>query len=386
MELLHYFEPVSTEVLKDCDVFNKYPLSGALQINSFSKPLKSLEGIEIAILGVPEERHSLNKGCGFAPDIIRKYLYQLSAFEKNTIADLGNLKSGNTVQDTYIAVRDVIIELVSSEIVPITIGGSQDLTFAVFQSFEKLEQTVNLVTVDARFDLGDVNDPMNANNYLSKIITQKSNCLFNVTNLGYQAYYVSQEEIDLMKNILFDYNRLGYIQADIREAEPFFRDANMVSIDISAVRQSDAPGHFFPSPNGFYGEELCQLCRYAGLSDKVSWFGLFEVNPEQDINNQTSHLAAQAIWHFIEGFYLRKKEYPFTSLQEYRKIVVKVEEPDYEIIFYNNPATQRWWMEIPYQKAEYQKSMIIACSSKDYDNACKQEIPDRWWKTFQKIC
>ncbi|MFN8133913.1 MAG: hypothetical protein U0Z17_01300 [Bacteroidales bacterium] len=33
------------------------------------------------------------------------------------------------------------------------------------------------------------------------------------------------------------------------------------------------PGNANAIPNGFYGEEACQLMRYAGMSDKISSIG-----------------------------------------------------------------------------------------------------------------
>ncbi|MBI5218425.1 MAG: formimidoylglutamase [Bacteroidia bacterium] len=386
MELLHYFDFVDRGILSGRDISNKSALGKNIIINSEENPIRSLDNIEIALIGIPEERGSLNKGCSLAPDPIRKYFYLLNKFNKNNIADMGNVKQGNTINDTYCAVRDILIELLNKNIIPVLIGGSQDLTYANFLAYEKFNSAINIVSVDSRFDFGTIDDPVNSDNFLSKIISQKSNCLFNFTNIGYQSYYISQEEIDLMKNLLFDYYRLGFIQSNLNEAEPALRDAALVSFDINAIRQSDAPGHFFPSPNGLYGEEACQIARYAGLSDKVTSFGIYEANPKFDHNGQTAHLAAEIIWHFIEGVFHRKKDYPFTNISEYKKIIVKIESSNDDIIFYNNPLTDRWWMEVPYKKANYEKSIIISCSLEDYDIACTQEIPDRWWKAFQKIC
>lgn len=61
------------------------------------------------------------------------------------------------------------------------------------------------------------------------------------------------------------------------------------------------------SPNGFYGEEICAISRYAGISDKVSSFGIYEYNSKHDSNYQTAHLIAQMIWYFIEGVNYRPK-------------------------------------------------------------------------------
>ena len=111
-----------------------------------------------------------------------------------------------------------------------------------------------------------------------------------------------------MRKLNHDLIRIGEARSEIGETEPLFRDSDLITFDISAVRQSDAPGTFAPSPNGFYTEEICLLSRYAGLSDKLKIFGLFEVNPVLDSRYQTSSLAAQILWFMLEGVSQRTPE------------------------------------------------------------------------------
>jgi hypothetical protein len=112
-----------------------------------------------------------------------------------------------------------------------------------------------------------------------------------------------------------------------------------VSFDISAIKQSEAPGTRFPSPNGLLAEEACQLSRYAGLSDLVSCFGLFEINGKYDINEQTTHLAAQAIWYFIEGFAQRKKEKPAQGHADFKVFMVNHNDMEHALTFYKSLVT-----------------------------------------------
>ena len=148
------------------------------------------------------------------------------------------------------------------------------------------------------------------------------NYLFNYSNLGYQTYFVTQEEIDLMGKLHFDICRLGEIRADLTEAEPIIRNADMASFDLSSIRNSDAPANNNVTPNGFYGEEVCKLARYAGLSDKLTSVGFYELNPEIDDRGQTAHLLAQIVWYFIDGFYHRKNEIPERDNKEFLKYVI----------------------------------------------------------------
>lgn len=361
-------------------------------VKAFNSPnnFPDLSSVNIAIIGVLEDRNALNnEGCSQAPDQVRKYLYNL--YEGNytaKIADLGNIKMGHTVADTYFALSRALKELIQKNIVPIVIGGSQDLTYANYQAYEDLGQIINIVSVDPLFDLGNNENEINSQSYLSKIILHQPNYLFNFSNIGYQTYFVDQDGIDLMKNLFFDTYRLGQVQANIEEVEPIVRNADLISFDISAIRQSDAPGNKNASPNGFYGEEACKIVRYAGMSDKLTSIGFYEINPEYDRNGQTAHLVSQMMWYFIDGYYNRKNELPHQEKRQFVKYHVKLEEQKDEMVFYKSKKSDRWWMEVPIrsqQKVKFKRHHLIPCSYQDYQTACNNDLPDRWWQAYQKL-
>ena len=108
-----------------------------------------------------------------------------------------------------------------------------------------------------------------------------------------------------------DYStRIGRLRQNLFKAEPILRDTDILSIDMNVVRQADAPAATHPSPNGFKGEEVCQLLQYAGTSDRISIIGLFGMENKYDQRGQTAALAAQMLWHFIEGLDNRAGDYP----------------------------------------------------------------------------
>jgi hypothetical protein len=166
------------------------------------------------------------------------------------------------------------------------------------------------------------------------------------------------------------------------------RNADIVSFDISAIRMSEAPGSGNAGPNGFYGQEAAQLCRYAGMSDKLTSFGIYEFNPAMDREGQTAHLVAQMIWCFIEGVSQRKMDYPIGDYSEYYKYIVPMTESDHEIIFYKSTKTDRWWMDVPYpagKSRDYERHHLVPCTYEEYQQATNEEMPDRWWRTYQKL-
>jgi len=369
-EILQFIKEISTQQLGSKVVFHT------------AKDFPDLKKIRIAIIGVIENRGI--KGPTNSVDLnpIRKEFYSL--FPGNwdaSIADLGDILAGNSCDDTYFAVKKVVATLIKKKIIPIVIGGSQDLTYALYRAYDDLEQMVNLVSIDNKFDFGKESDAISASSFLTKIIIEEPNNLFNYSNIGYQTYYSSQEEIDLIDKLFFEGYRLGEISNNISISEPVFRDADIVSIDLTSVKSADS-GNTNPfTPNGFNGKEICTLARYSGISDKVSLFGVFNHNSTQ----QESVLIAQVLWYFIEGTHYRSNEYPFGSKEKYIKYIVPLDEE--ELIFYKSNKTDRWWIEIPFistNNNKLKKSSLLPCSYDEYLGACNQEIPERWWKAQRK--
>lgn len=385
MDLNDYFDPVSLVRSDQNILLPKKEFGRNIYVHTENNRIGDLEGYKIALLGVPEERNSSNTGCGSAPDNIRQYLYKLYRPAKNLkIIDLGNMKTGPSASDSYFGLRDVMTELLSKEIVPVIIGGSQDITYGVLLAYEKMKRPVNYVSLDPRLDIRSGGKEINSLNYLQHIISNKTKFLLNYTNIGHQAYFTDPDDLELIKDLYYEAIRLGDARSDIKEMEPVFRDADLVSFDISSVRQSDSPGHIHPSPNGFTGEEICQAAWYAGLSDSLSSFVISEINPRYDNNGQSSHLSAQILWYFIEGFSNKKSERPADN-SDFTKYIVDLDSLDQELVFYKSKNSARWWIEVPRVKKKAKGPYIISCSYDDYLNAGRQEIPDRWWKCFQRI-
>lgn len=344
----------------------------------------------IALLGVQEDRLSRNnRGCAHGANAVRPFLKALYPPSGNVkICDLGDILPGDTIEDTQYALKSVVKTLIRHNVIPVIIGGSQDLTFANFSAYESLEQTINVLCVDRLFDLSREQDEFHSEAFLNKIILHDPNYLFNYSNIGYQTYFLSDTELQLMEKLYFDTYRLGTFKNDIAATEPILRNADLVSFDMSVIRQSDAPGSASAGPNGFYGEDACQMSRYAGMSDKLTSIGFYEFNPQYDRDGQTAHLLAQMIWCFIEGFYQRKKDFPFRDETKYFKFQVIISDFDHEMIFYKSKVSDRWWLSVPYpesKRSRFERHHLVPCNYQDYQLACSEEVPDLWWKTFQKI-
>src|SRR5687767_11239637 len=240
MDFSIYLEPVNLYEISSNSKYEEGLLGGVIDIHT-DNHFPDCEGAKIAIIGVKEERRSVNNtGCAQAPDHVRAQLYKLFKGNNNLkIVDLGNIKAGFEIDDTYFALSATLSELIKKNIIPVILGGSQDLTYANYLAFENLDQVVHIVAIDSDLNLGNALEKFNAKTYLGKIVLHQPNFLFNYTNIGYQSYLSDLNQVALMNKLYFDAFRLGVIQKNIEEVDPLVRNADILSFDISAIRQTD---------------------------------------------------------------------------------------------------------------------------------------------------
>jgi len=376
-----YLSPPSSHSSED---FRKGTIGHSVQSLSGSTELAEYD---LAILFVPEYRGA---ELGISDEIegVEQSLFELSdSFGNLKLLHLGYVVPGENLSDTYLAVTQIVRECIGNKVLPIVIGGSQDLTYASYSAYEEEERVMNLVSVDYSFDLGDVDSPIGYESYLNKIILSHPNYLYNYSNLGYQSYFVRPDELELMNKLKFDFYRLGNVRSDLKEVEPIVRNADLLSFDLNAIKAADCPGSLKPTPNGFYGEEACAISRYAGLSDKLSSIGFYNLKPS-GAGDQSPHLLAQMLWYFIEGFYSRKNDSPVINRTDFLKYTVTSANDLGEIVFYKNLLSERWWMDVPLPQSKlskYERHQLVPCSYSDYEQACNDEIPSKWLRNYEKF-
>ena len=378
-------KPVDDHLIVHNELMSSLILGNKIQIHTSEYGIPDLDTTKIVIIGIPENRNSIDYlGDELNLNEIRKSLYNLYPGNWSTeIADLGNLILGESVEQTYGRIISMLSILFEKNIIPIIIGGSHDLLYANYRAYDSFKSTVNIVNIDSNFDIGDSAKPINNLSYLGKIILDEPHNLFNYSNLGYQTYHNSQEEIDLMENLYFESYRLGEVCSNIRLSEPVMRDADIVSIDLKSVRASELSSRQKFSPNGFDGKEICSLSRYAGLSNKVSSFGIYEYKSSNE-DEITEMLISQIVWYFIEGVNCRIQDSDFQNDEDYNKFTVIVDE--YELVFYQNKITSRWWIEIigDGSNNKLKQNTLLPCTLDDYEVAKNGMIPERWFKAIKK--
>jgi len=386
VDLNDYFNPVSIERPDFEHLTGQAGFPHNIAIHTDNTPVKDISKYKIAIIGVPEGRNSPNAGTSTGPDMIREQLYRLAKIPgRSKIIDLGNMKQGVTFNDTIAGLADILSLLIQENLFPVIIGGSSALVPAIDRALSQRKTRYTLTAVDPRIDFSNDRKEPDSFNYLNTIINNHKSTFYHYINIGYQTYLNDQQVINRFLKRRSELVRIGDVRQAIYLTEPLFRESDVAIFDISAVRQSDAPGTISPSPNGFYGEEICLLSKYAGISDKLKVFGLFDVNPEYDIRFQTAGLAAQIIWFFLEGFSQKQYETPVLSISNSGRFIkyhVRITNLDDDLIFVKSNLTDRWWMELPAEKDQF---LYVACSHEDYLKANRNEVPDRWVKAVERL-
>lgn len=320
--------------------YNEDQIGGNTQF--YNKKFPILDQVQIAIIGLSEEE----------ANGVRTHFYPLAHhFPNLKIADLGNARK----TDTNFLIP-LLKELLQSHIFPILIGNDLSLLKAQQQAHKQsVKSPRNWVSIDDR-----VRYDANFKTGFCQII-------------GSQIHFSSPSEVTKVEQKGWDYLSLGKARSDLKQVEPLLRDADFLTINLAAMKAIEAPAQTASSPNGFWLEEICQLTRYAGMSDKLASLGIYGFKVEGATDRLTTQSVAQIIWYALDGFYNRKQDYPFQkdNLMEY---TVAVKDHNIEITFWKSMTTARWWLQLPHQKTNVH---LIPCAYEDYKLAANGEISDR---------
>ena len=374
MQDLHdYLSPVSFAAINNDEIYTDGQIGK--HILTEDDQAFDLAAADIIILGVKETRgNGRAEKENDAADMIRKQLYRLHCWHTDIkIADAGNVKTGATLTDSYAAVRTVLEELYRMKKTVVIIGGSHDITLAQYHAYRAVNILPETTCIDAEINLrGESHIP--AENFLMEMFTGDLNILKHYNHIAFQSYFVHPKMLETIDKLRFDCYRLGNVQENIEEMEPVLRNSNMVSIDISALKYSDAPANK-NCPNGLTGIEACMLTRFAGMSGSLNSIGFYGYNPADDSDEITARQLSQMLWYFIDGRHRQKAESALDERNNFNEFHVVFAEVD--TLFLQSKRTERWWMQMPDGK-------FIACSKNDYITAGKNDFPERWLRVQER--
>ncbi|NLU94156.1 formimidoylglutamase [Chitinophaga sp. Ak27] len=373
--LQDFLRPVSKAVLNDDQEYDPFQVGGVIDVyEEHHQP--DIELADIILLGVGEERGSASgKTSTNGPDAVRREFFRLYNWHRDIkLADIGNLQSGAFLADAYAAMKTVIAELLAINKTVIILGGSHDLTYPQYKAYASQQLIIEATVADALIDLKEESS-VRSERFLMDILTEQPNYLRHYNHIGFQSYFVHPRMLETLDKLRFDCFRLGRIRENMEEAEPVLRHSDLFSLDINIIRHTDAPANQL-SPNGFSGEEACSLARYAGMSSRLSSFGIYGYRPEKDKEQLTARQISQMMWYFMDGRAVRNREALLEDRDAFWEFHIAFS--DIETVFLKSKKTGRWWMQLPDRE-------FVPCAYNDYLMASNNEMPERWLRHQERL-
>lgn len=371
--LTDFIDPISKTEIADNEVFTPHQIGHIIQV--YERNIPDLDNVDIILIGCGENRGS-NPSIikDNTPNTIRKAFYNLYHWHTDVhIADVGNIKQGLTLTDSYAALTAVLKELLPLHKKIIILGGSQDLTIPQYQAYTALEHIIEATCIDALINM-EPNTVYKDHSFLLDVLTTEPNYVKHYNHIGFQSYFVHPHLLETIDKLRLDCYRLGKVKEHIEDMEPVLRHTNLLSIDIAAIQHSYAPANTF-SPNGLTGEEICTLMQYAGMSNTVTTTGIYGLITEKDVHNLTAQQIAQMLWYYMDGVSRGKLEAHLEDREQFNEFHVAFAEV--EAHFLQSKRTGRWWMELPNQT-------FMPCSYYDYLKASQNGMPERWLRAQER--
>lgn len=372
--IIDFLEPVNTHELSDDEGYRDTQLGK--HIGVYEDHFPDITDADIVLVGCAEARGAAGGlGSSPAPNAVRKVFYALYHWHKDVnLVDVGNVKAGASLADSYAAMRTVVSELVSHGKKVVILGGSHDLTRAQYDVYAADEKIIEMACVDARIDM-DFDSVIPEEKFLLDLLTSEPNYVRHYNHIAFQSYMVHPHMLETIDRLRFDCFRVGRVKEQIDEMEPVIRNANLFSFDISAIQYSHAPANHL-TPNGLNGEEACTLMQYAGMSPNVSTIGIYGYIPNRDAYELTAKQISHMLWYLMDGVYKGKQEAALDNTDEFNEF--KLVFAEIESTFLQSKRTGRWWMQLPEGK-------YIACSHRDYIIASSNDIPERWLRAVERL-
>jgi arginase family enzyme len=371
--LTDFLEPVDLATLSQDEGYRDGQIGKAMQV--YDDELPNIDEASVIIVGCPEYRGEITRPSGInGPNEIRREFYQLFYWHRDlTIADIGNIRIGSTLNDTFAALRMVIRDLNDAGKSVVILGGSHDLALSQYYAYAESKQIIEVVSIDAKIDLS-LDSHFRSESFLMEMLTGEPNFIRHYSHIAFQSYLAHPRMLETMDKLRFDCFRLGHVRDNIEEMEPVIRHAKMVSFDISAIANAYAPANKL-SPNGLTGEDACTLTRFAGLSTQVQSLGIYGYNPNNDIDSLTAMQISHMIWYFVDGRSRGLREATLDEKQFFNEFHTAFAEV--ETTFLQSKKTGRWWMRLP-------DNNFIPCSYNDYLLASSNEVPERWLRAQER--
>ncbi len=275
------------------------------------------ETVKVVLLGFPSDegvrRNGGRVGASKAPAKIRRELYKMTPDAEETALfinliehtiDIGDLDISGNLEEDQQKLGNIVAGYLEQGVIPIILGGGHETAYGHFLGYTKAELRTSIFNLDAHADVRPLkNGKAHSGSPFRQALEHDSESVETYLVAGLQPHSVARSHLKFIDE--HEGNYLFRDETNITSISGFFHrhesERLMITFDMDAVDQSQAPGVSAPCTNGISADLWLTAAYLAGRNEQVNSFDLSEFNPRYDRDSQTARLAALTIWHFLLG-------------------------------------------------------------------------------------
>jgi agmatinase len=252
----------------------------------------------VALLGIPfDDNSSFERGPALAPNKIREVLNNGSL---NGATELGvNLRESEfwlDAGDVNITTAENFInnieqrcdELLAQNTRLLTLGGDHSISYPILKSYRKFFDKLSILHIDAHSDLYDSFKGNRYSNACPFARVMEDGLCDRLVQVGIRTLNLHQNE---------QIKKFNVESLEMRNwplAQPLVFDHPVyLSLDIDGIDPAFAPGVSHREPGGLTTREVINLIHQINMP--LVGADIVEFNPNKDIDNMTSQLAAKLV-------------------------------------------------------------------------------------------
>lgn len=246
-------------------------------------------------------------GARKGPDAIKREFAKLPDLsECDMLVDYGNVSHTNDcLRETQQEMAQLSAKVIQQHQQAFLIGGGHDIAYAQYLATRDVypDASIGIINIDAHFDTRP-DEPPTSGTMFREILDNDDKADYLVLGLAQggntRALYDYAKDNDVI--YVYADELLHQVSPTIKDkVERFIHDHDtiMFTICMDVIDSAFAPGVSAPSVLGLYPHSVFEISKRIILSEKVSSISIAETNPDYDVDDRTSKLAANLIHHFL---------------------------------------------------------------------------------------
>ena len=267
-----------------------------------------------SLIGLPDDtgvKHVNGRtGAAGGPAAFRTFFEKLKgdSLVKGKMQDLGDVAVQQSIEETHREIAAFITDARESSSFTIVVGGGHDLVFPHLQAYQNATDSggkLGCINIDVHLDLRPDKPVITSGSPFYMALNAGLLEGENLVEFGIQEYSNAEElfvfaEENKVSIVKFDDIRNKVVSGFSKALEFLSErtDRILISLDLDSLQAAFAPGVSAPAPEGFMPSEMVEMVRLAAENPKVVSLGIYELNPEFDIDDRTARLAAVIAYQF----------------------------------------------------------------------------------------